>query len=150
MDIGCGRGYALFHAATYRFRSVIGVEIAQEFCADAAANLALARADGRAKAAAIEVRNESALETALPEGATILYLFSPFGESIMRAFVDRIDRSVRAAPRPMLVLYANPVYRNVFARPGIVEVRLAARQRWLLRLLSPFDVRAFAWSSGSA
>jgi hypothetical protein len=38
--------------------------------------------------------------------------------------------------------------RGIPATIRHTEVPLATRQRWLLRLLSPFDVRAFAWSSG--
>jgi hypothetical protein len=66
----------------------------------------------------------------------------------MRAFLDRIESSLRENPRPITVIYVNPADHHLFGRSGIVEVPLHGRAAWLLKLLSPFEVRAYEFAAG--
>ncbi|MBI3435302.1 MAG: class I SAM-dependent methyltransferase [Proteobacteria bacterium] len=143
IDIGSGRGYALHLARAYPFRRLIGVEFARELHLQARDNLA---ANATRDAPQVELRHESALETALPPGPTLFYLFSPFGGKVMRAFIERIEQSLIADPRPVIVVYVNPIHDRLFARPGVAAIAPARRQRRLLRWLSPFDARIHAWT----
>ena len=147
VDIGSGWGYALLIASSYPFRRATGVEFARELHERACANIGWAKANGLIEAEDVELRYESALETDLPDGPTVFFLFHPFGEPVMREFLGRIDRSVRQNPRPVVVLYANPGEHHLFARAGATELPLRGRNSWLLRLLSPFEVRAYSFGS---
>ena len=148
VDIGSGWGHAVLLASAYPFRCVTGVEFARELYERACANLAWAREQNLLKADQVEFRYESALETALPDGPTLFFLFHPFGEPVMRAFLDRIERSVRENPRAITLIYVNPADHHLFERPGIVEVPLRGRAAWLLKLLSPFEVHAYEFETG--
>src|SRR2546421_6861397 len=105
VDIGSGWGHAVLLASSYPFRCVTGVEFARELYERACANLAWAREQDLLKANQVEFRYESALETAFPDGPTLFFLFHPFGEPVMRAFVDRIEKSLRESPRPITLIY---------------------------------------------
>lgn len=64
----------------------------------------------------------------------------------MRAFLDRIDHLLRERPRRVIAIYINPVARRAFSRPGVVAIRFASRERALIALFAPDDVRAYAWN----
>lgn len=147
VDIGSGRGFAVVLAAKYSFARITGIEFARELHEDACANLVWARANGLIEASLVELRHESALNTQFPVGPSLFFLYNPFGDSVMRAFLDRLDASVQTDPRPVIVVYANPKQRALFVRPGVHEVPLAPREKWLIRLFSPFAVRVYAWDA---
>jgi hypothetical protein len=143
VDIGSGTGWALQVAMRHAFRALTGVEFAYEIHQKACENIAWLTAQGRTRDRPIDLRNESALETELPSGPSVLLLFCPFDERIMRPFVRRIEASVADDPRPIVVLYVNPIHSELFARPGISEIAMTPRYRKLIRTLSPHAVRAY-------
>jgi len=145
VDIGSGWGYAVLLAAEYPFQGVTGIEFASELHQEACANVAWVRQQGLVKSQSLEVRNESALTCELPDGPILLFLNNPFGQTTMRLFLDRIDRSFRSNPRSIVAIYVNPHYRHLFGRPRVRELPLSGRHALLLRVCSPFQVCAFAW-----
>jgi hypothetical protein len=146
VDVGSGCGHALSVAAEFSFPRLTGVEFAQLFHDQAAANLAGLVQRGELAAGRVTLRHESALAAELPPEPLVVHLFHPFGATVMRGFVDRLDASFRARPRPIAVVYVNPQADEAFARPWIEERPLGARARAVLGLLSPFRVRAFHWT----
>jgi hypothetical protein len=149
VDIGSGWGSVLLLAAGYPFRSITGVEFAKELHNKACANLDWARSNGLVARTDVDVRNESALETDFPDGPVVIFTFNPFREPVMRAFLDRIDATVKDNPRPITLLYVNPAERHLLARPGVVELPLRGPKALLLRLFSPYRVRAYSWRNSA-
>ncbi len=147
VDIGSGWGSIVLLAAGYPFRSVTGIEFAQELHEKASANLNWARANGLIMRSAVELRNESALEIDLPAGPILMFTFNPFREQVMRPFLERIDASVRHNPRPVILIYVNPAEAHLLARPGVTELPLKGPKAWLLKLFSPYRVRVYSWGS---
>jgi hypothetical protein len=145
VDVGSGRGCAVVRAATYPFKSVTGIEFARPYHEDALANVAWADAVGLLAAGSVDLRYESALHTKLPAGPCLLFLFAPFEDVIMRPFLDLVSASMREHPRPILAIYVNPVASRAFERRDIQEISLAPRERALIRLFSPYAVKAYAW-----
>jgi hypothetical protein len=145
VDIGSGWGSVLLLAAEYPFQSVTGVEFAKEIHEKASANLDWARSQGRFKCKNVEVRNESALETELPNGPVVIFMFNPFREPVMSAFLDRIAASMRANPRPIVLIFVNPVVGSIMERSDVVEHPLRGPKAWLLKFFSPYRVRTFSW-----
>jgi hypothetical protein len=145
VDIGSGWGSIVLLAADYSFRSVTGVEFAEELHRKACANLEWARANGLATRSTVELRNESALETELPGGPIVMFMFNPFGEPVMRPFLERIDASVRDNPRAIILIYVNPAEAHLLARPGVSELALKGPKAWLLKLFGPYRVRVYCW-----
>jgi hypothetical protein len=145
VDIGSGWGSVLLLAAEYPFQSVTGVEFAKEIHEKARVNLDWARSQGRFTCKDVVVRNESALETELPDGPVVIFMFNPFREPVMSAFLDRIAASMRANPRPIVLIFVNPVVGSVMARPDVIEHPQRGSKAWLLKFFSPYRVRAFSW-----
>ncbi len=143
IDIGSGTGWALQLALRYPFRAFTGVEFADELHQKARANIAWLTAQKQTQNRPVHLRHESALETELPSGPCVLLMFSPFDERIMQPFVRRIERSVAENPRPIIVLYVNPSYPELFLRSGVGEITMMPYYRMLIRYLSPYAVRAF-------
>jgi SAM-dependent methyltransferase len=143
VDIGSGTGWALQVALRHSFRAFTGVEFAGETHAKARENLAWLAAHGHTRGRPVDLRHESALQTELPEGPCVLLMFCSFDQRVMRPFISKIERSVAAAPRPIIALYVNPTQRGLFARPGIRELALSRRYRLLIDLFSPYAVRAY-------
>jgi hypothetical protein len=150
VDIGSGTGWGLQLAMRYAFRAFTGVEFAYEIHQKARENIAWLTAQGRTHGRPVHLRHESALETELPAGPCVLLVFSPFDENVMRPFVRLIERSVADNPRPIVVLYVNPVHHALFERRGIREIALIPYYRRMIRFLSAHSVRAYRFGPQTA
>ena len=58
----------------------------------------------------------------------MLYLFNPFPESGMRQVAANLERTLQAAPRPVYVLYHNPLLEHVLNERGGMRKVLGAEQ----------------------
>jgi SAM-dependent methyltransferase len=107
VDLGSGKGRAVFLAAQYPFRRVIGVELSRELHAVAEKNLR--RYDGRFDGTRIELVNADVLEYELPPDVTVVFLFNPFNGSVFAGALANVLRSLDEHPRPLRLIYVNPV-----------------------------------------
>jgi tRNA1(Val) A37 N6-methylase TrmN6 len=104
IDLGSGKGRALFLAAAYPFKRIIGVEYAPELHEIAMRNTRTYRNPAR-KCADIQPVCADATSFAFPLLPTVCFMNNPFGEPLIAAVATRIDESVRASPRPFFVVY---------------------------------------------
>ena len=103
LDLGSGKGRAVFLAAQYPFGRVIGVELSPELHAIAEKNL---RRHDRTR---IELVNADVVEYEVPADVTVVFLFNPFGGSVFGGALANVLRSLDAHPRPLRLIYVNPV-----------------------------------------
>ena len=143
VDLGSGRGFAVLLAAALPFRSVTGVEFAEQLHEDAVANLDWARQHGSLEASEVSLLHESVLEYPIANEPSIFLLYNPFQGAVMDSFLDRLVQSLRSSPRPHRLLYLHPKEHRMFQAKGFVELPLRRRERVLLRLFSPFGVKAY-------
>jgi SAM-dependent methyltransferase len=120
IDIGSGKGRALLLAAEYPFRRIVGVEIVPELNAAAEANMRKRR-EQAPTSPPIELWLGDAAEFPLPEGPLVIYLFDPLPEAALAQLVTRLDASLHATPRAMLVVYHNPLLEHVLAKAAAFE-----------------------------
>jgi predicted RNA methylase len=115
VDIGAGKGRALLVGSHYPFRRIIGVELSPHLVAIARRNVATYR-DPAQRCRAIECVCGDASRYRLPdEGNVLLYLYNPFGEPIMRTFLETIGEAVASArKRQIWIAYANPTLKEMF------------------------------------
>jgi hypothetical protein len=146
VDVGSGWGYALRVAADFPFPRLTGIEFAGELHEAAERSFAAFVERGTLEAGRVRLRNESALEAELPDEPLLILLFNPFGDPVMRDFLDRVDRSYRSNPRPITAVYVNPRQRASFERQHVRHRKLAPASRALLGLLGPNEVRAYEWT----
>ncbi len=105
MDLGCGKGRALFAASLYSLERAIGVEKRLDLWSLAQANLM--RATGLRSP--VEIERGDAVETDLDRG-TIFYLYDPFGEAAAEKLFDRLAESLERVPRPARLAYRRPTW----------------------------------------
>jgi SAM-dependent methyltransferase len=125
IDYGSGKGRALFLATELPFRRIIGVEYARELHDVAVANLARARGHlpGTDR---IECVWGDATKYDPPAEPLLCLLNNPFDDVVMRAFLDKMSRSVATAPRDVTIAYLNPVFRAALDNhPGVTLMREA-------------------------
>jgi len=103
VDYGSGKGRALFAAAEFPFRRVVGVEISMQLHQVAERNLQNYR--GAGLQSPIELWCGNALEYPLPEGDLVLHMYHPFGPDVLRSMLRLIEQSAAANPRRILVPY---------------------------------------------
>lgn len=113
VDIGSGKGRALLLAAKLPYRRIEGVEFARDLNVIAARNIEVVfpAAEDRAR---FELHTVDAVDFAIPSGPCVLYLFNPFGPTLIAQVAQNILDSYRASPREIYVVYANPLHREAF------------------------------------
>lgn len=113
IDYGSGKGRVLLLAAQYPFRRVIGVEMSAALNAVAAANIESYGQRNRL-ASGIELVCADAREYAVPDGDAVAYFYNPFDERVMRDVRDRLLQDIAMVPRSLVVIYVNPLHRQLF------------------------------------
>lgn len=106
VDIGCGMGRAMLMAAEMPFREVVGVELHPELIVTAERNVKLWSAAGRA-VSPMRLLRADATEVGLPEGPCVLFLFNPFGATVLRRLIKRIEKVFAERPGQLDLIYVN-------------------------------------------
>ncbi len=126
VDLGSGKGRTLLMASEYPFRKIVGVELIAELHRAAEENIR-AYHSATQRCAEIETVCADARDFEFPAEPLVLYLFNPLPEAGMRRMMARLEKSLAANPRPVWVLYHNPLLEAViegagFARAGGTEL----------------------------
>ncbi len=122
IDLGSGKGRTLLMVSDYPFQRIVGVELLAELNAIALQNIAHYRSDSQ-KCFAIESHAADASRFDFPADPTVVYLFNPFPRHVWRDVLANLYRSLLAAPRPVYLIYHNPVHHDIIAA-----------ERWLQEL----------------
>jgi len=134
IDLGSGKGRTLLMASDYPFRRIIGVELLPSLHEIAQANFRHYKSESQ-KCFALESICADATEFPLPEDPLVIFLFNPFPESGMRKVFANLEQSLRAHPRPVYVLYHNPLLEHVLIESGRLRKVIAAPQYSLFNSL---------------
>lgn len=106
LDLGAGMGRAMLLASEYPFRRVVGVELNPALVRMARCNLARWRTMGRRSVPATIVCGD-ALAARIPRGPSLVFLFNPFGEPVMRRLIRRLAAAYAHRPGQLDLLYVN-------------------------------------------
>jgi SAM-dependent methyltransferase len=120
IDIGCGKGRALCIAAHYGFKKVTGIDFSKELCTTASSNLLTTRQ--KIPALQYTIINNDAFYFEIPSDADCIFLFNPFDDTIMSGVVTNIITSLMMHQRKMMVIYANPLCKELFIGAGFKEL----------------------------
>ncbi|WP_237110076.1 class I SAM-dependent methyltransferase [Nonomuraea sp. MG754425] len=117
LDLGAGKGRMVLEAAgRYPFKRVIGVELAPELAEVARANVAAARR--RLRAHAVLLVQSDVLDYDIPDDVSVVFLNNPFRGATFAAAMDRLLESADRNPRPITLIYFNPVEEEHLLRTG--------------------------------
>ena len=120
VDLGSGKGRTLLMASDYPFRRILGVELLQSLHEIAQRNLRQYKNESQ-KCFALESICNDATAFRFPDEPLVLFLFNPFPESGMRKVFANLEQSLRAHPRPVYVLYHNPLLEHVLSESGFLR-----------------------------
>jgi SAM-dependent methyltransferase len=112
LDLGSGKGRTLMMASDYPFQRIIGVELLPALNQVAQENLARYQNNSQ-KCFAIESVCADASNFPLPASPLVLYMFNPFPELPLRRVLGHVVEGLAGNPRPVYVLYHNPVQEHV-------------------------------------
>lgn len=124
IDVGAGMGRAILLAAEMPFRDVVGIELNPTLAQTARKNLAVWQAAGRALAATRLVCGD-AIEFAFPSTPCLVFLFNPFGATVMRRLLTKLAANFASFPGQLDLIYVNNEQDHVFERqPGFARLFL--------------------------
>jgi hypothetical protein len=112
IDFGSGKGKCLLLAADYPFQKIIGVEFSPELAGVAQRNIERYR-PRRRRCRNLESVLADATEYPLPPDPGIYYFYNPFQSPVMELVLRNIGRSLEEHPRPVYILYSNPVHASL-------------------------------------
>ncbi len=131
VDLGCGKGRAVFLALTQKFKKVIGIESDRTTYDIAVRNAANFR--GRRKAGSLELLHMNASDFD-PSQGTVFFMFNPFGPTVLEKVLSNIERSLKRNPRRIRLIYYTPRF-----------FELVEKQPWLTRAGSVMNEACPVW-----
>ena len=121
LDLGSGKGRALLLASHYPFKRVIGVEYESRLHEIAGMNARI-YCHSQQKTQQIETVCGDAAAFSLPTEPLIIYMYNPFKASILSQVLDNIKASLEQ-PRQILIIYQNPLHRNLLDTANFLELK---------------------------
>jgi SAM-dependent methyltransferase len=117
VDLGSGKGRALFLASSYPFRRIVGVEFSPVLHRVAEANVRSHR-NKYQRCHAFDLHCVDARHFEFPDEPLVVFLYHPFDADITAQVANRVRASFLNHPREILVLYSNPVHASVWTDAG--------------------------------
>ena len=111
VDLGCGKGRALFLASMLGIRRLIGVEISPTLVRIARENAAKWKSSS-----SIEIICADASEWAWPEENLIVFLYNPFDGVILTRALANLRKSISEIPKDIWLIYCSASHRECFDR----------------------------------
>lgn len=109
VDIGCGKGRAIFVAENFGYNQLTGIELDEQLIDEAQANIK--RYILKRKNSVIEFIHANALDYNYKNKPTVYFLFNPFNEEVLTEVVNRI---VLSTTSETWFVYMNPIHKKVF------------------------------------
>ena len=120
VDLGSGKGRTLLMASDYPFRRIVGVEILFELDRAAQENIS-AYKSATQRCSEIRAVCADARDFVLPDEPLVLYLFNPLPEEALREVIGRLEKLLTQSPRPVWIVYHNPLLDSMLAACGVIE-----------------------------
>jgi hypothetical protein len=120
VDLGSGKGRTLLMASHYPFRRIVGVELIAGLHHAAEANIREYHSPGQ-RCRQIECVLADARDYEFPAQPLVLYLFNPLPEHALCVVLQHLEKSISDSPRPLWVVYHNPLLEETLGKSGFLE-----------------------------
>lgn len=117
IDLGSGKGRTLLMAAEYPFRRILGVEAVPALHRVALENIRKYRSATQ-KCFDVQSVCGDARDFQFPRAPLVLFLFNPLPEAGLRLLMANVRAALREHPRPLFVVYHNPLLEYLLAEDG--------------------------------
>ena len=118
VDVGCGAGKILLMATQYPFKRIVGIEFSPWLCNLARANLKVFK-QRFAIVPNVEIMTLEITDYEIQPDETVFFMCNPFRGAVMTSFLDNLAASREAHPRPIWLLYNNPVEHDLIMAQGL-------------------------------
>ncbi|MFN4007711.1 MAG: class I SAM-dependent methyltransferase [Chitinophagaceae bacterium] len=129
LDIGCGQGRLLCMAAHYGFKQVIGIELDAHCCLTANKNASITQQ--QFPDCTFDVIHGDASVYSIPTAVQVISLFNPFDDILMQCCIDNVLESLAQHPRKIWILYASPLYEQLWLQAGFRIEHTFSKHRYL-------------------
>lgn len=130
IDIGSGKGRALFMAAQFPFKQIIGVELSNNLHEVCKKNIYSVK-EQKLKCKNILSVCQDAENFCFPEVPLILYFFQPFKYESFSKILSNIRLSLIKRPRHIIILYYHPGFQNMIGEPEfLTKARFGIKSQW--------------------
>lgn len=106
-------------AATCPFRKVVGVEVSEALHGIARENIDRSRR--RLRCTDIELVHADVQQYQPPDDVTVAFLYNPFQGEVFATVIERLLQSVERNPRPLRIIYVNPVEERLLLSTGLIR-----------------------------
>ena len=114
VDYGSGKGKAILMASEFPFRRIIGIDFSRELNEVARANILKYKSDTQ-RCRHIDVVEGDFAEFPLPPENTIVFMYDPCDESLMKQILAAMEASLARHPRQVYVIYKTARFARLFA-----------------------------------
>jgi predicted RNA methylase len=128
VDLGSGKGVALLSASLFPFKRLVGIEWSKRVATIARENVSKFT-HPRQVCRSIEVLDGDATAYELPREPLVIFMFNPFKEPLVRRFADNLRRSLDQCPRHVVIVYYNPMCKQVFEEVDFLQAVVMAGDR---------------------
>ncbi len=125
LDIGCGKGRAMFVAAVSGFNDISGIELYPPYCIDIKEWIMAHEKDY--PHVTFSVSCTDAVTYNIPDTVQTIFFYNPFDEIIMAKVVALIMKSLKRVYRPLFIIYLSPLYKQQFINEGFKEIYQTSR-----------------------
>ena len=99
LDIGCGKGYALYLMHQFNFKNIDGIELSKKLSDIAKKNFMIIKKK-------TNIYNINAIKFKYYENYNFFYMFNPFNSSIMEIVLNKIIKKINK--KKIYIIYNNP------------------------------------------
>ena len=117
LDLGSGKGGAVCTLSAVGFAEVLGVELSPELIDVARRNVARL---GLGRSRVRFVQADAGLFQDC-DRVTHIYMYNPFPCEVMRQVMANLRASLARAPRPLTIVYRNPLCHDVIVASGLFD-----------------------------
>ena len=110
IDVGSGGGRVMIAAGHFPLKKIIGVDVSSKLNDICQNNIN--KMKHRLKCKNFENVTSNASDYQIPDEATVIYFFNPFGIEVMKDIFHSIFESVSRKPRKVIIVWYNPKYEN--------------------------------------
>jgi SAM-dependent methyltransferase len=138
LDIGSGKGRMLSVAAEYPFKKVQGIEFDASLHEQAIENIQRYHFR-KQRCPQIESTLANAAEFEFPPENLVLYLFNPFGPSVMNAMLSNLQRAIKLHSRHVVVVLLWPELSHLVAQMPEMNAYRQNRRYHIYQTLAPVE-----------
>lgn len=121
LDVGSGKGYAMYLFSTFPFSRIDGVELSKKLVEISRANLSklFPEQEGR-----FTVYCENALDFDRLGEYNYIFMYNPFPRDVIEQFVEKLSASAMKREGKLTVIYQNPQKGSLFEESGVFKTVL--------------------------